>query len=221
MAEEKKKTNVLIIDDHPIIRHGLTQLINQEEDLVTCGEAEDGPEALTAIEELGPDIIILDITLKSTSGLDLLEPIKKRFPGIPVLMLSMHDEAIYAERSLRAGAQGYVMKQDSPEKLIEAIRCVLSRDIYLSGSMTAKMLRKIASGSTEQKPTPVDVLSARELEVFDLIGQGNATRRIAEVLSVSVKTVDAHRANIKKKLELKSGAELVQLAIKWSLARTP
>lgn len=219
MTEEQQKTRVLIVDDHPIIRHGVTQLINQEDDLITCGEAEDGPEALKAIADLKPDIVILDITLKTISGLDLIGTIKDTCPDLPVLMLSMHDEALYAERALRAGAQGYVMKQDSPEKLIEAIRRVLSGEIYLSEGMTAKMLKKIAEGTASQEQSPAEALSARELEVFKLIGQGNATRTIAEVLNVSVKTVDAHRANIKKKLELKSGAELVQKAIKWTLSQ--
>jgi DNA-binding NarL/FixJ family response regulator len=219
MTEEQRKAKVLIVDDHPIIRHGVTQLINQEEDLVTCGEAEDGPEALQAIADLKPDIVILDITLKTVNGLDLIGTIKEQFTGVPVLMLSMHDEALYAERALRAGAQGYVMKQDSPEKLIDAIRRVLSGEIYLSEGMTAKMLKKFAEGTSPQEQSPEEALSARELEVFKLIGQGQATRRIAEVLSVSVKTVDAHRANIKKKLELKTGAELVQKAIKWALSQ--
>jgi DNA-binding NarL/FixJ family response regulator len=219
MAENNKKRSVLIVDDHPLIRHGVTQLVQQEEDLTVCGEAEDGPEALEAIQQTRPDIVVLDIMLKTANGLALISTIQERFPGLPVLMLSMHDEALYAERALRAGAQGYVMKQDSPEKLIEAIRRVLQGEIYLSDSMTARMLKKLATGSPAQELSPLEMLSARELEVFRLIGRGTATREIADQLQVSVKTVDAHRANIKKKLELKSGAELVQRAIKWVLSQ--
>jgi len=219
MTEHSKK--VLIVDDHPLIRQGVTRLVQQEEDLAVCGEAEDSQEALEAIAQTRPDIVVLDITLKATNGIELMTVLRKRFPDLPVLILSMHDEALYAERALRAGARGYVMKQDSPEKLIEAIRRVLGGEVYLSEAVTARVLKKIADGTPAQEPSPLDLLSARELEVFRLIGQGTATRDIAERLQVSVKTVDAHRANIKKKLELKSGAELVQQAIKWVLSQEP
>lgn len=215
------KKRVLIIDDHPLIRHGITQLIQQEEDLVVCGEAQDCCDALEALEKTRPDIVILDITLRNSNGLDFITTIHKQFPTIAVLILSMHDETLYAERALRAGAQGYVMKQDSPEKLIEAIHRVLEGKVYLSEAMTARMLKKIASGTPPNELSPADILSARELEVFRLIGKGTATRDIAAQLQVSVKTVDAHRANIKKKLDLKSGAELVQRAIKWVISQEP
>lgn len=217
--DNKKK--VLIIDDHPLIRHGINQLIQQENDLVVCGEAEDCFDAIEVIEQTKPDIVILDITLKNSNGLDFITTIRKQFPTVAVLILSMHDETLYAERALRAGAQGYVMKQDSPEKLIEAIHRVLEGKVYLSEAMTARMLKKFASGMPLNELSPVDILSARELEVFRLIGKGTATRDIAAQLQVSVKTVDAHRANIKKKLDLKSGAELVQRAIKWVLSQEP
>lgn len=219
MPENNKKRSVLIVDDHPLIRQGVTQLVQQEEDLTVCGEAEDGPDVLQAIQQARPDIVVLDIMLKTTNGLALITTIQERFPSLPVLILSMHDEALYAERALRAGAQGYVMKQDSPEKLIEAIRRVLEGEIYLSDNMTARMLKKIATGAPSAELSPLELLSARELEVFRLIGRGTATRKIADQLQVSVKTVDAHRANIKKKLDLKSGAELVQRAIKWVLSQ--
>ncbi len=219
MAEELIKKKVFIVDDHPIIRHGLTQLINQEEDLITCGEAEDGPQVMEAIEKLNPDIVLVDISLMSSNGLDLVVEIRGKYADLPLLMLTMHDETLYAERALRAGAQGYVMKQDPPEKVIEAIRRVLKKEIYLSESMTIKMLKKVAGGSVARKDSPAEVLSSRELEIFKLIGQGTGTREIAKKLDVSVKTVDAHRANMKKKLELKSGTELVQMAIKWVLTR--
>jgi len=217
MTEQRKK--VMIVDDHPLIRQGVARLVQQEQDLAICGEAEDTAEAIEAIAATRPDIVVLDITLKTSNGVELLAMLHKRFPDLPVLILSMHDEAIYAERTLRAGARGYVMKQDSPEKLIEAIRRVLAGEVYLSEAMTARVLKKIADGMPPQEPSPQDMLSARELEVFRLIGQGTATRDIADRLQVSVKTVDAHRANIKKKLDLKSGAELVQHAIKWVLSQ--
>ncbi len=219
MTDEKSIIRVLIVDDHPIIRHGLNQLISQEEDIEVCGEAEDGPQALAAVEELQPDIVLLDITLKTTNGLDIIGEIRQRMADVPILMLTMHDEARYAERSLRSGAQGYVMKQDPPEQVVQAIRTVLGGEIYLSNSMTSKMLKKFATGPTTQELSPADQLSSRELEIFKLIGEGKGTREVADLLQVSIKTVDAHRANIKRKLELKSGTELVQKAIKWTLSR--
>lgn len=213
------RRKVYIVDDHPIVRHGLRELIEQEGDLAVCGEAEDGPEALNALNQLRPDIILLDISLKTTSGIDLVGPIHEKAEGVPVLILSMHDEVRFAERSLKAGAQGYIMKQDPPENLILAIRRVLEGDIYLSEGMTSRMLKKVASGTSQQELSPADILSSRELEIFTLIGQGKGTREVAEMLDLSVKTVDAHRANIKKKLDLKSATELVQRAITWTLSR--
>lgn len=219
METETKTIRILIVDDHPIIRHGLSQLINQEEDLLVCGEAENAQQALEAARTLQPDVALVDISLKETSGLDLVTELKRTSAGLPVVMLTMHDEAVYAERSLQVGAQGYVMKQEPPERVIEAVRTVMNGEIYLSGAMTSKMLKKIAESPSNREPTPVDQLSVRELEIFELIGQGNSTRQVAEQLDLSIKTVDAHRANIKKKLELKSGTELVQMAIKWTLSQ--
>lgn len=217
MDQRSEKTRVLLVDDHPIIRHGLTQLINQEDDFTVCGEAADGPQVLPAIAALRPDIVLLDITLKTGSGIDVLQDVRERFPALPVLMLTMHDEARFAERSLRAGASGYVIKQDPPENLITALRSVLSGEIYMSSTMTSKMFRKLAVARPNQELVPEEQLSSRELEIFRLIGQGRGTREIAEQLSVSVKTVDAHRANIKRKLDLHSGTKLVQRAITWLL----
>jgi DNA-binding NarL/FixJ family response regulator len=217
MEAETKKIRVLIVDDHPIIRHGLSQLINQETDMAICGEAEDGTDIIQIIEQTGPDVLLLDISLKSCNGIDLLPDIRARFPGLPVLMLTMHDETRYAERSLRAGAHGYIIKKDPPESVIQAVRQVLAGEIYLSRSMTSKMLKKVAAGDEARRTSPAEVLSAREREIFALIGEGKGTREVAELLNLSIKTVDAHRANIKKKLELKSAPELVQTAIKWTL----
>jgi len=219
MTQQDKKKKILIVDDHPIIRHGLTQLINQEAALVACGEAEDACGALQAVTERAPDLVILDISLKETNGLDLIRDIKARVPGLPVLVLSMHDETRYAERALRAGAQGYIMKQEPPDRTIEAVHRIMNGDIYLSSSMTSRMLNKIATGSPAQEASPADLLSARELEIFSLIGKGTGTRQIAQRLGLSIKTVDAHRANIKKKLDLACSTELVQAAVKWTLRR--
>lgn len=217
MNQTADKIRVLLVDDHPIIRHGLTQLINQEADFSICGEVEDGPQVLPAVDALHPDIVLLDITLKTVSGINVLQEVRARYPDLPVLMLTMHDEARFAERSLRAGASGYVIKQDPPENLISALRTVLSGEIYMSGAMTSKMFRKLTAARPDHELVPEEQLSARELEIFRLIGQGKGTREIAELLAVSVKTVDAHRANIKRKLDLRSGTKLVQRAITWSL----
>ena len=210
---------VLIVDDHPIVRHGLKQLLEQTPGIVVCGEAEDAAEVLPEIAASQPDIVLLDISLKTVSGIDVLADVRAAYPDLPVLILTMHDESRYAERALRAGAQGYVIKEDPPEGLVRAIDHVLRGEMYLSEGMTSKMLKNFADGGERRDDACVERLSAREREVFVLIGQGMGTRQIAAQLQVSVKTVDAHRANIKRKLELKSGTQLMQVAIKWTLAR--
>ena len=210
---------VLIVDDHPIVRHGLKQLLEQTPGIVVCGEAEDAAEVLPEIAATQPDIVLLDISLKAISGIDVLSEVRAAYPDLPVLILTMHDESRYAERALRAGAQGYVIKEDPPEGLVRAIAQVLQGKMYLSEGMTFKMLKNFADGDERRDDACVERLSAREREIFALIGQGMGTRQIAAQLQVSVKTVDAHRANIKRKLELKSGTQLMQVAIKWTLAR--
>ena len=217
MSETAKR--VLIVDDHPIVRHGLKQLLGQTPGIAVCGEVEDAQELLPSIAATRPDIVLLDISLKSVSGIDLLADVRLAHPDLPVLILTMHDESRYAERALRAGAQGYVIKEDPPEGLIRAIGSVLQGEMYLSEGMTSKMLKNFANGTDRRDEACVERLSAREREIFSLIGQGIGTRQIAANLQVSVKTVDAHRANIKRKLELKNGTQLMQVAIKWTLAQ--
>jgi len=210
-----EKRGVLIVDDHPIVRQGLAQLIDQEHDLHVCGQAEDAHEAMRAIRELNPDLAIVDISLKDTSGIELSKDIKVRHPGLPVLILSMHDEGIYAERALRAGARGYVMKQEATERVVTAIRRVLSGEVYVSESVAAKMVSKLVAGPAQSGGSPVDRLSDRELEVFRLIGAGYGTREMAEKLHLSVKTIETYRAHIKEKLDLVDANELLRTAINW------
>ena len=214
-TESENETRILIVDDHPIVRQGLSELINHESDLVVCGQAEDSHEAIKAVRELNPNMAIIDITLKETSGLELIKDIHAQYPNLPVLALSMHDENLYAERSLRAGAMGYIMKQEATENVIEAVRKILGGEIYVSERMAAKMVRKLVTGQTETSCSQVDSLSDRELEVFSLIGRGHGTRQISERLHLSVKTIETYRAHIKDKLNLADAAELRQYAIQW------
>lgn len=209
------KRGVLIVDDHPIVRQGLTQLIDQEPDLHVCGQAEDAYQAMRAIRELTPDMVVVDISLKQTSGIELIKDIKVQYPSLPVLTLSMHDEGIYAERALRAGAKGYIMKQEATEKVVTAIRRVLAGEVYVSEGMAAKMVSKLVAGPAEAGGSPVDRLSDRELEVFRLIGVGYGTREMAEKLHLSIKTIETYRAHIKEKLDLVDTNELLRTAITW------
>ena len=209
------KVKVFIADDHPIVRQGLKQLIEQDEGYVVCGQAEDAPELLTAIEQTQPDIALVDISLKETSGIELIKDIRIRFPKLPTLVLSMHDESFYAERVLRAGARGYVTKEEATETVMTAIRQVLDGKIYLSDRMAAKMLSKFVAAPTGTSGLPTDRLSDRELTVFESIGRGLATRQIAEKMHLSIKTVESYRANIKRKLKLDNATELLQQAIQW------
>ena len=209
------KRTVLIVDDHPIVRQGLAQLINQEKDLEVCGQAEDAHEAMQAIRQLQPDMVIVDIALKDTSGMELIKDLKVRYPDLPVLTLSMHDEAVYGERALRAGARGYVMKQEATGKVVTAIRRVLSGEVYVSEGMAAKMVSKLVGGGTRTASSPADSLSDRELEVFRMIGEGFGTREMAEKLHLSIKTVETYRAHIKDKLGLQDANELLRTAIQW------
>ena len=213
---DKGKTKVIIVDDHPIIRQGLAELINHEQDLVVCGYAEDAHEALGKIKESEPDMVIVDISLKETSGMDLTKDIKAQYPNLPVLVLSMHDESLYAERMLRAGAKGYVMKAEATENVVTAIRKILSGQIYVSDKMAAKMVRKLVGGSPDVGASAIERLSDRELEVFRMIGQGFGTRQIAERLHLSIKTIETYREHIKEKLNLADASELLQYAIQWT-----
>ena len=209
-----KKRSILLVDDHPIVLEGLKQLIDQQPDLTVCGGLADGRATLQTVEKLKPDLAIIDISLKAVNGLDVIKAVKAEYPDLPVLALSMHDEMIYAERALRAGASGYVMKQEATKKLLNAVRWILGGAIYLSERVTAKLLSRMANLKSGEK-SAVEELSDRELEVFQLIGQGASTRRIAEMLGLSIKTIESHRENIKHKLKLQDAAELVQYAISW------
>lgn len=213
MAAKKSKSRILLVDDHPIVRHGLTEMINHEKDLMVCGTAEDLRKALEQITALKPDLVVVDISLKGSNGIELLKNIKVRYPKMLVLMLSMHDEALYAVRALRAGAPGYIMKQEATKKVLTAIRQVLAGEIYLSEKMEKKMMQQLAGGRAGRTGSPIEDLSDRELEVFGLIGQGHGTRQIAEELHLSIKTIESHRAHIKEKLNLKNATELLQHAI--------
>lgn len=213
-----KKSKVLVVDDHPIVRQGLALLINREPDLAVCGEAEDAQTALQSVPTIKPDILVVDISLNGPDGLDLLKDIRIRYPEMPVLILSMHDESIYAERALRAGAQGYIMKQEATEKVLVALRRILSREIYVSERISNRMLQRYIGSQSSGRPSSISDLTDRELEVFRLIGEGHSTRQIAEELHISVKTVESYQAHIKEKLSLRSARELVQHAIQWSIS---
>jgi DNA-binding NarL/FixJ family response regulator len=215
MAAKEDKRRILLVDDHPIVRQGLAELIDAEKDLTVCGTADSMNAALEQMPTLKPDLVVVDISLKGSNGIELLKNIKVRYPKMKVLMLSMHDEGLYAIRALRAGASGYIMKQEATEKVIEAARKVLNGEIYLSDKMEKKMMQQLVGGRTARTGSPLEDLSDRELEVFNLIGQGKGTRQIAEELHLSIKTVESHRAHIKEKLGLKSATELVQQAIQW------
>jgi DNA-binding NarL/FixJ family response regulator len=214
-TDSRSKRTVLIVDDHPIVRQGLAQLINQEKDLEVCGQAEDAHEAMQAIRQLNPDMVIVDISLKDTSGMELIKDLKIQHPDLPVLTLSMHDEAVYGERALRAGARGYVMKQEAIGKVVTAIRRVLAGEVYVSEGMAAKMVSKLVGGGARTASLPADRLSDRELEVFRMIGEGFGTREMAEKLHLSIKTVETYRAHIKDKLGLQDANELLRTAIQW------
>lgn len=204
-----------MVDDHPIVRHGLKKFLSLEADLIVCGEAEDYASAIAAAEKFQPDLAIIDISLKGRDGIDLIKALKAAHPGLGVLVLSMHDETVYAERALRAGARGYIRKQQANRFLMEAIHKVLNGEIYLSENMGAKMLRQFVGGEPVIANTPLSRLTDREMEVFQLLGQGKATSDIARDLRLSLKTVEAHRAHIRQKLHLKSGNELMIYAIRW------
>lgn len=210
-----KKFKVLVVDDHPIVRQGLAQVINQESDLSMDCEAGDANEALERFERDKPDVAIIDISLKGTNGLDLTKSILAITPAFPILVMSMHDESLYVERVLRAGARGYLMKHEATEKVVNALRKILNGDIYVSDAMSEVLLQKFVTGKTASKNASVENLSDRELEILQLVGQGRGTRQIAEELHVSVKTVESHYAKIKDKLNLKNANELIQYAVKW------
>jgi DNA-binding NarL/FixJ family response regulator len=210
-----QKIKIFIAEDHPIFREGLSKIINNEEDLIVCGEADNSFDALNAIKKLKPDLVIIDITLKDSSGIELIKDIKTQFPNITILTLSMHDETIYAERALRAGAKSYIMKQEAPETVIQAIHQSLQGKIFVSDNVATRIFDKFLDSQARVENSPLDLLTDRELEVFQLIGQGYGTGEIAKKLYISKKTVENYREHIKFKLKLKTSIELVQEATLW------
>jgi DNA-binding NarL/FixJ family response regulator len=209
-----KRHKIMLVDDHPVMREGLLQLINHEPDLSICGQYEDAPGAFAAIPTHRPDLIIIDLSLRGSSGLELVKNSRATYPKLRILVLSMYDESLYAERVLRAGASGYIMKEEAAENVLSAIRRVLSGGIYLSEKMGARLMRQWVGGKLNEGGSSLERLSDRELEVFGLIGQGKGTRQIAEHLGLSIKTVESHRAHIREKLNLKDANELVHMAIR-------
>lgn len=208
------KRKIFIVDDHPIMRQGLCQLINHEPDLRVVGEAADAASGLAGVLELSPDLVIVDITLPGKNGLEFIKSVRALQNNVCMLVHSMHDETIYVERVLRAGAQGYLMKDEGGKRMMEAIRKVLGGEIFVSAAMSAKIIETFSSRKSGSLD-PIEALSDRQFEIFQMIGNGKETRTIAKELSVSIKTVDAHRANIKEKLSLRSGNELVRTAVRW------
>jgi DNA-binding NarL/FixJ family response regulator len=203
------------VDDHPLFREGLRQMIERYPDLEVCGEAPDAEQAIKALNELKPDLVLVDISLGGTNGLDLIRLIKEQNDEMPVLVISMHDESLYAERSLRAGAMGYVMKHEPVTAVRAALTKVLSGEIYLSEKMSAAMLSKLMRGKSEHPVSPLENLSDRELEVFQMLGQGKGSRQIAAELNLTIPTINSFRARIKEKLNLKSSTEVMLHAIHW------
>jgi len=214
-SNRPKKLRILIVDDHAVFRQGLSELINQESDLIVCGEAESAGEALRVIEATHPDVTVVDMSLKHSDGIDLAKDIRLRHPHLPVLILSMHDESLYAERALRAGALGYITKQEAADKVMSAIRCVSGGEVYVSAQFSRRMMRGLVGHGAGLASSPVEQLSDRELHVFRLLGQGHGTREIASEMHLSVSTVETHRANIKRKLHLHNSVELLQRAVRW------
>jgi DNA-binding NarL/FixJ family response regulator len=209
------RKRVLVVDDHPMMRRGLTQMINETQDLTVCCETGDAAQALDCVERRMPDLVLADLTMPGRNGLELLKDLHAMAPQVPVLVLSMHEEDFYAERVLRAGGKGYLMKQAGPEELLVAIRQVLRGEIYLSPAVSNRILKSLAGGKHPGQSSQVHGLTDRELDVFRLIGQGRETKQIATQLNMSVKTVETHRLNIKRKLKVSASSVLVRRAVLW------
>jgi len=212
---KENKARILLVDDHAVVRFGIGNLINRQSDMAVCGEEEDASRALSSISTLKPDLVIADISLKDSSGLELMRNIKAQYTKLPVLVVSAHDESIYAEIAFRAGALGYLMKEEALEKVLTAIRRVLSGAIYVSDTLAARMLQQQVRGRTDINDSPVKSLSDREMEVFQLIGRWKKTKEIAGELHLSIKTIEYYREQIKRKLNLRNAAELTHYATSW------
>ena len=219
MARTAEKNRLLIVDDHPLFREGLRQMIDRTAGLMVCGEAADAAAALKAVPEVKPDLVLVDISLGGANGIDLIKSIKGKYDDLPILVISMHDESLYAERALRAGALGYVMKNAPAKTVKSAIFKVLGGEMFLSGKMTSSVLAKLMRGKPDRPVSPIEQLSDRELEVFQMLGQGKGTRQIAEELGLTIPTINSFRNRIKEKLELKNSTEMMLHAIQWSRDR--
>jgi len=215
----RARKRILILDDHPLTRYGLTQLINHERDLAICGEAESASQALAAIRAGRPDLVLADITMPGKSGLEFIKDMQTHHPGVPVLVISMHDEGLYAERVLRAGGRGYIMKNEGGERVLEAIRQVLQGQVYVSKNMSVALLDVLTRQHSRPSEATPGVLTDREFEVFQLIGQGLSAHQIGRRLSLSAKTVGTHRQHIKQKLKVRTGPELIRHAVRWAAAQ--
>jgi len=207
---------ILLVDDHAIVREGFAEILNARTDLHVCGHASTAGRALESVSRLRPDLVVVDLSLQGGSGLDLIKQIKTLHPQLPMLVLSMHDEALYAERCLRAGALGYVMKQEEAKTVLQAVRSVLRGEVHLSDAVRGRMLHTIVGRSLARDKTGLSRLSDREIEVFQWIGEGHTTRQIAQKLHLSLSTVETHRAHIKEKLNLRNSAELMRAAVEWA-----
>jgi len=212
-----KKHTIIIVDDHPIVRQGFEQLLEQEPDLQVLGGAEDAQGALELIRKQVPDVVLVDLSLKNSSGLELIKDLVVQFPGIAILVVSLHDEDVYAERTIRAGARGFIMKAEATENVLTAVRQVLRGEIYLSDRMKTRLLEKIVTSKSGESASLMDGLSDREMEVFELIGEGMKNQAIASKLHISIKTVETYKSHLKNKLRLNDGAELMQRAVEWNL----
>jgi DNA-binding NarL/FixJ family response regulator len=215
----KAQKRILIVDDHPITRYGLTQLINHEPDLLVCGDAESAAQALATIKSARPDLVLADITMPGKSGLEFIKDMRAQHPGVAVLVISMHDENIYAERVLRAGGRGYIMKNEGGEKVLGAIRQVLQGQVYVSQRISAALLDVLTRQRSSAGDATPGVLSDREFEVFQLVGEGLSAQQIGQRLNLSVKTVGTHRQHIRQKLKLRTGPELIRQAVRWAAAQ--
>lgn len=213
------RTRIFIVDDHPLVREWLAALIGQQPDFVLCGQAEDAAGALAAMIENIPDVAIVDLALRNSSGLDLIKDLTEHLPGTQAIVLSMHEEIFYAERALRAGARGYVTKQEATDRILEAIRAVQSGQVFASPQLLSRLTERMLNRGKDADPDGISTLSDRELDVFGRLGRGQTTRQISRDLSISIKTVQAYCARIKEKLNLSSGAELVLAAVRWSHGR--
>jgi DNA-binding NarL/FixJ family response regulator len=209
------RKQVFLVEDHPIFRRGLSQLLNTEPDLEVCGEAESAPKAVSKLRDLKVDGAVLDISLQGTNGLELIKQIRAEHPALPILVLSMHDETVYALRALRAGANGYLMKDEDPQTVLSGLRKVLTGDVAVSPRFGEQLIYKVVESGRLGEPSPIDALTDRELEILNLVGAGRSSRQIAADLHLSTKTVESHRLHIKDKLGLKSAAELVRFSVEW------